>query len=182
VLAELSPGSKLYCEKKKTNFRGLWSRVWVGEGVWVLPFGVQAAPCKTKQTTATVTANTRKETQTRPLLLNFPCDNTRQPVCLKNILVLLPCRASASGRGIAALRRKPMQSPGLLRASPSHKRVLRLPSSPLFLQARRNQAALIQHCPKHRCLSLCRKGDFSHAHPHCVREDVRALLRCKVQP
>lgn len=69
--------------EKMTDFRRLWSGVWVGAGVWILPFGIQAAPCKTKRTTATVTINTCQETRTKPLLFNLPCDSTRQSVCLQ---------------------------------------------------------------------------------------------------
>lgn len=129
--------------------------------------------------TATVTTNTCKAAQTRPLLMNLPCDNTLQSVCLKKIPFTDLCRAPASARGITAMHRKPVQGPGLPPTSPNRTHVCQLPSSPAVLQARRNQAAPIQHHTKRMHLSRWRRRDFSHTHPRCAPEDVRALLQYK---
>lgn len=157
-----------------TDFRRLWSRLWAGAGVWILPFGFQASPYKTKQTTATVTANTCKRAQTRPFLLNLPCDNTRRSIRLNKIPVTCLCRAPASGRGIAAVHRKPMPSPRLPPASPT--------CAPAFLPSCISAGRQKRSCSDpafhgaHAPLPLQKKRDFDHTHPHRAREAVGALL------
>lgn len=71
------------------------------------------------------------------------------------------CRAPASSRGITAMQRKPVRSPGLTPAPPNPTRVLRLPSPPSFL-----------HRPETR-KGHFRKHQGSPAAPKCGHEGDR---------